>query len=29
MTNQRQVYIIRNRKRPEVLNLEKEVANDR
>ncbi|MGB5652264.1 MAG: rod shape-determining protein MreC [Robiginitalea sp.] len=29
MTNLRHVYIIRNRKRPEVLNLEKEVANDR
>ena len=29
MTSLRQVYIIRNRKRPEVLNLEKEVANDR
>ncbi|MDM9631528.1 rod shape-determining protein MreC [Robiginitalea aurantiaca] len=29
MTNLRYAYIIRNRKRPEVLNLEKEVANDR
>ena len=29
MTSLRNVYIIRNRKRPEVLNLEKEVANDR
>jgi rod shape-determining protein MreC len=29
MTNLRQAYIIRNRNRPEVLNLEKEVANDR
>lgn len=29
MTNLRQAYIIRNRNRPEVLNLEKEVADDR
>ena len=29
MASLRHVYIIRNRKRPEVLNLEKEVANDR
>lgn len=29
MTNLRHAYIIRNRKRAEVLNLEKEVANDR
>lgn len=29
MTNLRQVYIIRNRKRPELLKLEKEVADDR
>ncbi len=29
MTNLRHVYIIRNRKRPEILNLEKEVADDR
>jgi rod shape-determining protein MreC len=29
MTNLRHAYIIRNRKRPEILNLEKEVADDR
>ena len=28
MTNLREVYVIRNRKRPEILNLEKEVADD-